>query len=387
MSGLDVSSICGGGQVKVPRNSAIPEIAQLYATGLYRTYFRSLYPAGEVFSEWDIVGNTGVGTGRSVLDMVLLQVKNNFRNYYSKSQRNRALIKAGTPASGLREGRSIRADALGLALDPQQRAIVTELVEVTTVDEADDTIIEDIQPKLALLRGPIKTLVEAVLDEARRSATLVPDHFSANGSPFIVPAPLAVVPIFTDTSAAMNSSPDAQYRWICFAPTYKYRPFPFGGMLAGAVEPESAPARGLIVYSYHQANTRAGVPKAVVERFKDWLKKQQRRYQRLELLPLPEVSRYWQDNNDDLKIMLAYVALATVAVAVVVLAIYLLPLVAGAAGASLTALSTATSIEAVGAQAGALIGLISANVPQIMNLSRTTVQSVANFDPMQAIVF
>ncbi|MGI9000154.1 MAG: hypothetical protein ACR2GH_00650 [Pseudonocardia sp.] len=40
---------------------------------------------------------------------------------------------------------------------------MAELIEVTTVDEADDTIIEDIQPKLALLRGPIKTLVEREL--------------------------------------------------------------------------------------------------------------------------------------------------------------------------------------------------------------------------------
>jgi hypothetical protein len=388
MSGIDVENMCGGNKEKVPRNSAVPEIAQLYALGLFRADFRARYPAGETFSEWDLVGNASVGTGRSASDMVLRQIKNDFRNYYAKNQKNRARIKAGVPASGLVEGRSVRADGLGLALDPSQRALVAELMEVTTVDEADDTIIEDIQPKVALLRGPIKTLVERALNEARMdTSSMLPDKLIAHGTPWVIPAPLALVPIFQDYSRVMATAPDAKYRWICFAPTYKYRPFPFGGVLGSTSEPEMAPARGLIVYSYHQANTPQAVPKEVFKRFEKWLEQQQRRYQRLELLPLPEISRYWQDNNDDLKVMLSFLALATAAVVVVVLAIYLAPIVAGAAASGLTALGAATSIEAIAAQSAALVALISATVPQIMTLSRTAVQSVANLDPQLRIVF
>ncbi|MGH6794744.1 MAG: hypothetical protein ACREDM_09070 [Methylocella sp.] len=385
MSGINVDTLCGGNKEKVPRNSAVPEIAQLYALGLFREDFRSRYPVGETFSEWDLVGSTSIGTGRSASDMVLRQIKSDFRNYYAKNKTNRARIKAGVPASGLVEGRSVRADGLGLALDPLQGALVAELMEVTTDDEADDTLIEDIQPKVALLRGPIKTLVERALSEARMAtSSMLPDKFIAYGTPWVIPAPLAVVPIFQDPKAI---TPNSKYRWICFAPTYKYRPFPFGGMLGSTGEPEMAPARGLIAYSYHQANTPQAVPEEVVQRFKEWLKQQQRRYQRLELLPLPEMSRYWQDNNDDLKIMLSFLALATAAVVVVVLAIYLAPIVAGAAASGLTALGAATSIEAIGAQSAALVALISATVPQTMTFSRTAVQSVANLDPQLRIVF
>lgn len=375
-----IDTLCGGNKQPVPRSSAVPEIAQLYALGLYRAWFRTLYPAGEVLSEWDLVGNVSVGTGRTAMDMVLRRIKTDFRNYYSKSQRNRALIKAGVPASGLREGRSIRADGLGLALNPVDRSILAELLEVTTVDEADATIIEDIQPKLALLRGPIKTLVERELAEARvGTSSMLPEKFVAHGTPYIIPAPLAVVPIFLDTAAA--TKPGTKYRWICFGPTYKYRPFPFGGLLGSAAEPESAPARGLIVYSYHEAGSQAAVPKEVVDRFRDWVRQQQRRYQRLELLPTPEVNRYWKDNNDDLNAMLGYIAVATVAVAAVVLAIYLAPLVAGAAATLLVDLGAVAAIDAIGVQAAALIAAISASVPQIMNFSRMAVQSIANLDP------
>jgi hypothetical protein len=72
-------------------------------------------------------------------------------------------------------------------------------------------------------------------------------------------------------------------------------------------------------------------------------KPQQRRYLRLELLPLPEMTRYWQDNNNDLKIMLGYLALVPVVVAVIALAIYFAPLIAGAAASGLSALGAATS--------------------------------------------
>jgi hypothetical protein len=382
-------AMCGGNKEKVPRNSAVPEIAQLYALGLFRENFRVRYPAGgETFTEWDLVGNTGVGTGQTATDMVLAQIKKDFRNYYSKSQRNRARIKAGVPASGLVEGRSVRADGLGLALDPVESTLVAELIEVTTVDEADATILEDIQPKVALLRGPIKTLVEKALREARiGTSSMLPDKFTAYGSPWVIPAPFAVVPIFQDTARVMAAGADAKYRWICFAPTYAYRPFPSGGLLGTSSEPEMAPARGLIVYSYHQANFPEAVPKSVVERFKEWLTQQQRRYQRLELLPLPEMTRYWQDNNSDLKIMLGYLALATVAVAVVVLAIYFAPLIAGAAASGLSALGTATSVQAIAAQSSAAVALVSASVPQIMTFSRCAVQSITNLDPQMRIAF
>jgi hypothetical protein len=370
------ATMCGPGQQGVPRNSAVPEIAQLYALGLFRTDFRSRYALGETFSEWDLVGRVSVGTGQPAMDMVLRRIKTDFRNYYSKSQTNRRRIAAGTPASGLREGRSIRADGLGLGFDPLQNALVAELLEVTTIDEADATIMEDIQPKVALLRGPIKTLVERELAEARlRMSALLPDKLIAYGTPWVIPPALSVVPIFQEVTTAAPST----YRWICFGPTYKYRPMPLGPFLTP--EPELAPARGLIAYSYHQASRPQGVPHEVIVRFREWARQKARQVQRLELLPTPEVSRYWTENNDDLKRILAYAAAVTVAVAVVVLAIYLAPIMAGAAAAYLTELAAAASLEAIMANSAAIVTAISSTVPAILNFARTAMTAASSAGP------
>ncbi|WP_353189755.1 hypothetical protein [Pandoraea pnomenusa] len=376
-NGSTFTTMCGPGQQKVPRNSVAPEIAQLYALGLFRADFRRRYPAGETFSEWDLVGRTSVGTGKTAQDMVLRRIMTDFRNYYSKSQRNRNLIKSGTPASGLREGRSIRADGLGLGLDPIQRVIVAELLEVTTVDEADATIIEDIQPKVALLRGPIKTLVDRELAELRLNASvMLPEKMTAYGTPWVIPPDLAIVPIFQDVS---TSAPSA-YRWICFGPTYNYRPMPIPPFING-MEPEEAPARGLIAYSYHQTSSAQGVPEEVYKRFAAWARQQQRQWQRLELLPTPEVTRYWQDNNADLKKILAYAAVATLAVAIVVAAIYLAPIMIGSAQVYLTGLATAASVDALVANSAAIIAAISSAVPATLNFARTAMTAAANAGP------
>lgn len=372
VSSLDVTTgLCGPGRTKVPRNTPIPEIAQLYALGLFRADFRSRYPVGETFSEWDLVGRINVGTGQVGPDLVLRQIKTDFRNYYAKNQKNRLRIAAGTPASGLIEGRSIRADGLGIGLDPLRDAIVAELMEVTTIDEAAETIAEDIQPKVALLQGPIKTLVDRELAELRlRSSTALPSKLIAYGTPWIIPPPLSIVPIFQPVS----STPYATYRWICFAPTYTFRPMPIGPFSTG-VEPENAPARGLIVYSYHEAASPAGVPHEVIVRIREWAKQQARREQRLELLPISDVTRYWEDNTADLKKLLAYAAGATLAVAAVVLAIYLAPVIIGGAAAYLTELAAAASLGALFARSAAIVAAISTYVPAILRFTQTLLTS------------
>lgn len=76
-----INGLCGLGQQPVPRKSIVPEIAQLYALGLFRADFRRRYPAGEIFSEWDLVGKVGVGTGKSASDLALARIRTDFRNY------------------------------------------------------------------------------------------------------------------------------------------------------------------------------------------------------------------------------------------------------------------------------------------------------------------
>lgn len=260
-----------------------------------------------------------------------------------------------------------------------RRILVCELMEVTTVDEAAATIIEDIQPKVALLRGPIEALVDRELQEARAlTSSMLPEEFVAYGTPWIIPPDLAVVPVFQDPDAV--TMPGTAFRWICFAPTYQYRPQPFGPMLTG-MEPEAAPARGLIVYSFHQASSMVGVPREVILRFRDWARARARASMRLELLPTPEIARYWQDNDEDLKVMLGYIAAATFAVAVVVVAIYLAPVVVGAAAAYLTELAAAASVEAVTVNSAAIVAAVSATVPQILNFARTTMTDATNLGP------
>lgn len=373
-----VDAMCGGGKTKVPRNSPVPEIAELYAYALFRHSFRSRLPAGETFTNWDLFRQT---TGRSVIDLALKQISTDFRNYYARSQRARRLIMAGTPASGLREGRQLRADGLGIAIDPIQRAIVCELLEITTVDEAEDALLEDIAPKLALLRGPIKTLLENQLREARLNQSFVPERFLASGTPWIIPPELSVVPLFPSSGQDPSS---VTYRWICFAPTYAFRPMPIGPF--ATAEPETSPTRGLIVYSYHEAKSRQQVPDAIFRRFRDWAAQQERARLTLQLLPMPVATQYWQDNNDDLKALLGYLALGTAAVALVVLAVYLAPIVAGSAAAVLSSLSAAASVESLIAGSAAIVAAISAALPQIMRTAQTVLNAATSLGPRFAIV-
>jgi hypothetical protein len=364
-------TMCGGNKRPVPRNSFVPEIAQSYALALFRADFRGRIPAGETFSEWDLFRQN---TGRSTIDLTLRQISKDFRNYYSKSQKNRALIAKGTPASGLREGRQLRADGLGLGLDPMQRAIVCELMEVTTVDEADDAMIEDIQPKLALLRGPIKTLVDGQLRELRQVSS-VPDKFLASGTPWIIPPDLMIVPIFPETGTSIAST---NYRWICFAPTYTYRPMPIGNMV---LEPETAPARGLIAYSFHEFTGGASVPVSVFVRFQKWAEQQARAMTRLELLPTPVYTQYWRDNSDDLKLLLGYLGLGVLAIAVVALAIYLAPVIAGSAVALLRGMAAAASAEAFAAASATFIATLSNFLPQILRTTHTALNAATSLAP------
>lgn len=367
---------CGPGKKPVPRNSFIPEIAQICALGLFRADFKRRFLIGETFSEWELVGNTGAGTGHPAIDMVLRRIKSDFRNYYSKTQRNRRLIASGTPASGLREGRSIRADGLGIGIDPARDAIVAELLEVSTIDEAEATIREDIQPKVALLQGPIKKLFEMEVNELRRTrSSTIPRTLIAYGTPWIIPPSLTMVPILAQ-SAAKNPS---TYRWICFGPTYKYRPVPAGPFLT-TTEPETSPARGLILYSYHEMESDA-VPKEVLERFKRWAERQSVLTPRLDLLPTLLVTQYWKDNNDDLKRLLGFAAIVTLSVAIVVLAVYLAPVVFGAAAATISELTATASFEALISNSPTIVTAISSSMPSVLNFSRMSMIAATSLQP------
>ncbi|WP_147197107.1 hypothetical protein [Pantoea sp. CCBC3-3-1] len=375
LSTTEFDVLCGGNRVKVPPRTAIPWLAQCYAAALYRNDFRRRYPGGEIYPESDI---RLVGTGQAFTDRALAIIVKELRNYYAKNKRNRDLIAKGRPPAELTEGRALRPDVLGLALDNYQATIVCELLEVSTVDQAENTIKGDLEPKLALLRGPVKTFVDDWLSGLALNSS-APKAFIANGAPWIIPPELMIVPIFPQPGTAIASF---KYRWICFGPTYNYRPMPIGNF---QLEDPASPARGLILYSYHEAVRGAPVPVEVFEKLTKWLEEQKKRETRLELLPLGDYHQYWRDNSADLKRMLGYLAVGVTAVAVVALAIFLAPVVAGAASALLSNLALAATAEATALEMGAVIAALSNTLPALMRTAHNILSSANNMGSLATV--
>jgi len=364
-----IDAMCGGGDdVKLPRGSIIPYIAQAYALALFQADFEVRYPAGVVLSELDVFKTN---TGKSLIDLVLRVLSTDFRNSYAQTQSNRDRIKVGKTAEELKEGRSRKADALGIAVAPLRRAIVCELMEVTTANEAESTIAEDLVQKLAILRGPVKTLVDEQLRALRANQTLAPETFLASGTPWIIPPEFAIVPIFPESGMAREPS---IYRWLCYAPTYKYRPMSIASPFVTNVEPDSSPAKGLILYSVHQSGNPDVAPDKVFKKVRQWAE-QQRRREGLgpQLLPIPAATRYWQDNRRDLSQFLAWLGLGAVGVAVVVLAIYLAPALLGGGAAMLFQMGGA--VDGVGLLAPPVIAALANYLPRLLLAARTMIDT------------
>ncbi|PLR30904.1 hypothetical protein CYR40_15105 [Chimaeribacter arupi] len=367
--GAPFDALCGGFKRPVPRNSSVPLIAQAYAAALYRENFFQRYTLGEVFFETEY---RWVGTGNPLLDLALKHIVAEMRNYYARNVENRDMIKQGKPATRLKEGRYIRPDVLGLALDIPRRTLFCELLEISTIDQARETIAGDLVPKLAILRGPVKTLLEEALLRLNQRGTF-PQTFDASGAPWIIPPQLIIVPLFPE---AGTSTASTRFRWICFGPTYRYRPMPFAGIVN---EPPEAPARGLLLYSYHEAGiNEVAVPEQVFVNMRKWLANQQRLATRLELLPLNSYTQYWQQNPDDLKRLLGYLAVGVAAVAVVALAVWLAPVIAGSAAALLSEMAVAASAEAMIAQGTAVAAALSHFLPQIMRTAQMAIGAAAS---------
>jgi hypothetical protein len=181
-----------------------------------------------------------------------------------------------------------------------------------------------------------------------------------------------VVPIFETTP----QSPGRTYRWICFAPTYKYRPFPTLSPFFTTTEPEAAPARGLILYSYHEAQS-GPIPVEAVKRFGAWAKQRLRSANDpFGLLPESAATRYWQDNNADLKQLLGYLALGALVIGAVVLCIYLAPILFPEA-ALLAEAVTAPALATV-ARGAVLVEKFATVLPTTLALAQTALRSAIN---------
>lgn len=364
-------AVCGPGKKAIERGSPIPEIAQLYAYALFRNNFRTRFPAGATYHDWDIIQGNVAG-GNSVIDLAAGQIQSDLRNYTSKSAKNLAKAKAGN-FSGLREGRQLRGDGIGLAIDPIQRKIVCELLEVTTIDDAEDCIKGDLIPKLALLRGPVKALLDAKLAELRSNASFVPQEFIASGTPWIISPSLSIVPLFPNTGVG----PPDVFRWICFAQTYIFRPYPIATSFVTTAEPDTSPARGLILYSYHEAQSGA-IPVEVLKRFAAWVKNRLRSANDpFGLLPATDANRYWQENNDDLKRILAYLAIGVLAIGVIALSIYLAPILFPLEAAALASAGIGSSL-ALAARGAVLVEQFSVALPGTIMVAQTAVNAAIN---------
>lgn len=323
-------------------------MAELYIFFWFSADFKNRYPDGIVLRDREYLSTTV--TGQKALDIVLRRLRTDFRNIYEQ-RKNKELVRQGAKPrpNDLRMGGARKPDAIGLAIDHKRRAIVCELVEVSTLGQASSTMREDIQDKLDILRGPVKARIDADLRLMNERASLIATEFVAFGSAYI-PGPAArQVPLLSP--APQSASSAISFEWICYWPTCERR-LCMSGPLNYLAEPETAPTRGLILYEIHTTPNPAVVKamEALWKRFERWYRERTGSLApSLDLIP-SMARRYWNDQPDELEIVLGYVALGLGALLVIAAAIYLAPAVLGA-GALLvgeTELAIGTSAAAAG---------------------------------------
>ncbi|MEV5545953.1 hypothetical protein AB0L35_07390 [Streptomyces sp. NPDC052309] len=235
-----------------------------------------------------------------------------------------------------RAGGRLRSDMLGVRTEGS--TMVLELVEVTTVGEADKAETEDVQHK-------IDTLRRHVVDEALKEMLAVqrsgrfgigaPAQIDVRRStwrPYWNELYYPLVP----AQAATGGPGRVRYEWICYKPTFR---------------PDGIGKDGLVLYEIHSTPLPQGVPVEVLRRVARRLRELENQHQ---LVLLPAMQQYWDDNAADRRELQKWLAIGLGAALVVTLVVMAWPAaVPRAVGAAEAAGTAGASAEAAGTAAGA----------------------------------
>lgn len=166
-----------------------------------------------------------------------------------------------------RMGRARKPDILGILIE--QNRIVFDLVEVGTIKTATSTF-DELVSKMTQLQeialrmdGELKTMQQIYSSTSLRSPR-IPSYAAASASNFRIPFASYLQVIGVEL---VPGSTDSLITYICYAPSYRYRPNDFKNL-----DPGVAPGiNGLVLYEIHQLRVKR-VPDAVGAQLrKDWV--------------------------------------------------------------------------------------------------------------------
>jgi hypothetical protein len=252
-------------------------------------------------------------TSIKVLNDILKRMAENFRNELARAPLQKD-IRSNRP------GRNLKPDVLGIAVTTHE--VVLELVEVTTFQQADRTLVEDVEHKLRALRDKVLT---------EDTSGLESNFFLRSGgrTPFVVgPSKWRpkwsemVYPLLPSTGRAANDNASRKFEWICYWPTFRFNPTGTAGV--GGVD-------GLILYEIHSVSLPSpiAIPEEVLKKLRDELRRKaaQQRLASQTFTLTPWITEdYWKINSGDRAVLLAVATAAGIAL-VAYLAIEFFPVV------------------------------------------------------------
>ncbi|WP_405577677.1 hypothetical protein [Streptomyces sp. NBC_01092] len=330
----------GKGGIDRVRMDLEARTAEWYMVECFTRYFKQRYPDSEVISE---ISYLDTKRFRGAMAILVKWMQAEYRNVLSR----KALKKNITSQ---RAGGRLRSDMLGVRIEGS--TMILELVEVTTVGEAADAEVEDVQHK-------IDTLNRYVVGEALKEMLAVqrsglvgigaPTQIDVRRStwrPYWNELYYPLVP----TQPATGAPGGVKFEWICYKPTFR---------------PDGIGKDGLVLYEIHSTPLPQGVPVEVLRRVARRLRELENQHQ---LVLLPAMQQYWDDNAADRRELQKWLAIGLGAALIVTLVVLTwpaaVPLAVGAAEAT-EAAGAAAAVADVAGTAGA-----AADAPQLASAVR-----------------
>lgn len=316
--------------------------AEYYMVECFTKYYTQRYPDSEVFSE---ISYLNTKRFRGVTEILAKWMLREYRNVFGRDALRRD-IRTQT------SGRQLRSDILGVRTEGT--TLVLELVEVTTVDEAKDAEVEDLQHKMDTLKrfviGPALQEMLA-LQRAGRVSLGVPTSIDVRRSTWRPYWHELYYPLLP-AQAATGAPGSVKYEWICYKPTFR---------------PDGIGKDGLVLYEIHTTPLPQGVPLEVLNRVARRLRELENQHQ---LVLLPAMQQYWDDNAADGRELKKWLAIGLGAALLVTLVVLAWP---AAVPLATAAVETAGAASATGAaEAAAAEAAAAVRAAQLANAVRYT---------------
>ena len=301
--------------------------AELLIWEYFRRDFRARF--GEPSLVVGQLGYLNQLTGKSLIDEALKRMQEGFRNELAKAPLRKDIASD-------RSGGFLKPDVLGIAVGAN--GINVELVEVTTYMQADSTLTQDLGNKLRALQEKALNTDTSVIES---------DYYGRSGGRLTFDVRASKWrPRWDQMVFPLPPTGNKKIEWICYWPTFRFDPSGSGG---------SSGVDGLILYEIHSLGNPALVPREVLDRLREEVRRKKAAGSTLS----PWISEsYWKANSGDRDALLGLAAVAGIAL-LAVLCVTFWP-VAGV-GLALEGVELGSILASEAVEAEAVSSLVSAN--------------------------